>query len=66
MRFQRLVRDLSKDLKKEIEFVIEGGDIELDKNIIEHLTDPLLHILRNSVDHGIEMPEDRTKKRKGT
>ena len=61
MRFQRLVRDLSKDLKKEIEFVIEGGDIELDKNIIEHLTDPLLHILRNSVDHGIEMPEDRIK-----
>ncbi|PWD99414.1 chemotaxis protein CheA [Marinilabilia rubra] len=59
MRFQRLVRDLSKELGKEIEFVIEGGDIELDKNIIEHLTDPLLHILRNSVDHGIEMPDDR-------
>jgi two-component system chemotaxis sensor kinase CheA len=59
MRFQRLVRDLSKELGKEIEFVIEGGDIELDKNIIEHLTDPLLHILRNSVDHGIEMPQDR-------
>ncbi|MFW5754303.1 MAG: chemotaxis protein CheA, partial [Marinilabiliaceae bacterium] len=59
MRFQRLVRDLSKELGKEIEFFIEGGDIELDKNIIEHLTDPLLHILRNSVDHGIEMPEDR-------
>jgi two-component system chemotaxis sensor kinase CheA len=59
MRFQRLVRDLSKDLGKEIEFVIEGGDIELDKNIIEHLTDPLLHILRNSVDHGIETTEER-------
>ncbi len=59
MRFQRLVRDLSKDLGKEIEFVIEGGDIELDKNIIEHLTDPLLHILRNSVDHGIERPDER-------
>ncbi|WP_291855935.1 chemotaxis protein CheA [Marinilabilia sp.] len=59
MRFQRLVRDLSKDLGKEIDFVIEGGDIELDKNIIEHLTDPLLHILRNSVDHGIEMPDER-------
>ncbi|MGQ1890220.1 chemotaxis protein CheA [Thermophagus sp. OGC60D27] len=59
MRFQRLVRDLSKELGKEIEFVIEGGDIELDKNIIEHLTDPLLHILRNSVDHGIENPDDR-------
>ncbi|MFW6327386.1 MAG: chemotaxis protein CheA [Bacteroidota bacterium] len=59
MRFQRLVRDLSKELGKEIEFIIEGGDIELDKNIIEHLTDPLLHILRNSVDHGIEMPDER-------
>ncbi|WP_010662149.1 chemotaxis protein CheA [Marinilabilia salmonicolor] len=59
MRFQRLVRDLSKELGKEIDFVIEGGDIELDKNIIEHLTDPLLHILRNSVDHGIEMPDER-------
>ena len=61
MRFQRLVRDLSKDMKKEIDFIIEGGDIELDKNIIEHLTDPLLHILRNSVDHGIELPDDRIK-----
>jgi len=59
MRFQRLVRDLSKELGKDIEFIIEGGDIELDKNIIEHLTDPLLHVLRNSVDHGIEMPDDR-------
>lgn len=64
MRFQRLVRDLSKDMKKEIEFIIEGGDIELDKNIIEHLTDPLLHILRNSVDHGIELPEERIKEGK--
>nr|WP_319400363.1 chemotaxis protein CheA [uncultured Carboxylicivirga sp.] len=61
MRFQRLVRDLSKELNKEIDFIIEGGDIELDKNIIEHLTDPLLHIIRNSVDHGIEMPDERTK-----
>ncbi len=61
MRFQRLVRDLSKELGKEIDFIIEGGDIELDKNIIEHLTDPLLHIIRNSVDHGIEMPDERIK-----
>ncbi len=61
MRFQRLVRDLSKDLGKDIDFVIEGGDIELDKNIIEHLTDPLLHIIRNSVDHGVEMPDERIK-----
>ncbi len=61
MRFQRLIRDLSKEMKKDIDFIIEGGDIELDKNIIEHLTDPLLHILRNCVDHGIELPEDRLK-----
>lgn len=61
MRFQRLVRDLSKDQGKEIDFVIEGGDIELDKNIIENLTDPLLHILRNSIDHGIESPEERVR-----
>ena len=61
MRFQRLVRDLSKELGKEIDFVIEGGDIELDKNIIENLIDPLLHIIRNSLDHGIEMPAERVK-----
>lgn len=69
MRFQRLVRDLSKELKKEIDFIIEGGDIELDKNIVEHLTDPLLHILRNAVDHGIESVEERLqagKSPKGT
>lgn len=61
MRFQRLIRDLSKEQGKEIDFAIEGGDIELDKNIIENLTDPLLHILRNSIDHGIEFPEDRIR-----
>ncbi len=64
MRFQRLVRDLSKELNKEIDFIIEGGDIELDKNIIEHLTDPLLHMIRNCVDHAIEMPDERIKKGK--
>jgi two-component system chemotaxis sensor kinase CheA len=58
-RFQRLVRDLSKELNKEIEFIIEGTDTELDKNIIECLSDPILHILRNAVDHGIETPERR-------
>jgi len=61
MRFQRLVRDLSKDLGKEIDFVIEGGEIELDKNIIENLIDPMLHLIRNSVDHGVEMPSERLK-----
>jgi two-component system, chemotaxis family, sensor kinase CheA len=60
-RFQRLVRDLSQDLKKEVSFIAEGTDTELDKTIIENLTDPLLHILRNSLDHGIEDPVTRAK-----
>ncbi len=60
-RFQRLVRDLSNKLDKEIEFVAEGAETELDKTIIESLTDPLLHILRNSIDHGIEHPDEREK-----
>jgi two-component system chemotaxis sensor kinase CheA len=64
MRFQRLVRDLNTKLNKQIEFVVEGGEIELDKNIIDHLTDPLLHIIRNSGDHGIEMPDERIAKGK--
>jgi len=53
-RFQRLVRDLSGELNKEVSFVAEGAETELDKTIIESLTDPLLHILRNCIDHGIE------------
>jgi len=53
-RFQRLVRDLSVELKKEVEFITEGAETELDKTIIENLSDPLMHILRNSMDHGIE------------
>lgn len=64
VRFQRLVRDLSKDLNKEIQFKAEGTDTEIDKSIIEKLTDPLLHLLRNSIDHGIETTADRLKKGK--
>jgi len=64
VRFQRLVRDLSNNLHKQLEFVVEGGEIELDKNIIEHLTDPLMHMIRNSGDHGIELPEERIAKGK--
>lgn len=60
-RFQRLVRDLSQELKKDVQFIAEGTETELDKTIIENLTDPLLHILRNSLDHGIEKPEIREK-----
>lgn len=58
-RFGRLVRDISKKLGKEVQLVIEGEDTEADKNVIEPLADPLIHILRNSLDHGIEMPELR-------
>ncbi|CDH46877.1 chemotaxis protein CheA [Candidatus Contendibacter odensensis] len=58
-RFPRLVRDLSKKLDKKINLVVEGEDTEADKNIIETLADPLIHILRNSIDHGIESPEER-------
>jgi two-component system chemotaxis sensor kinase CheA len=64
IRFQRLVRDLSHDLGKEVAFVTEGTDTELDKTIIENLADPLLHILRNSIDHGIENADVRRQKGK--
>lgn len=63
-RFKRLVRDLSGNLNKKVQFTAEGADTELDKNIIETLTDPLLHILRNCIDHGIETPGERKKKGK--
>ena len=58
-RFPRLIRDLSRDLGKEIKLEMYGEDTELDKSVIETLVDPLVHIIRNAVDHGIEMPEDR-------
>jgi len=58
-RFGRLVRDISKKLGKEVQLVIEGEDTEADKNVIESLADPLIHILRNSLDHGIELPAAR-------
>ena len=59
--FHRLVRDLSSELKKEIEFITEGVETEIDKNIMEGLSDPLLHLLRNSIDHGIEDAATRIK-----
>ncbi|MCM1322236.1 MAG: chemotaxis protein CheA [Bacteroides sp.] len=58
-RFRRLIRDLSGDLKKNIELVTEGAETELDKTVIEKLNDPLVHLIRNSADHGIELPEAR-------
>ncbi len=60
-RFPRLVRDLNQKLDKRCRLLIEGGDVELDKTIIEALGDPLTHLLRNSLDHGIESPEKRVK-----
>lgn len=58
-RFRRLVHDLSRDLDKEIEFITSGEETELDKTMIERLADPLVHLIRNSVDHGLETAEQR-------
>ena len=58
-RFPRLVRDISRKLGKEVHLVLEGEETEADKNIIESLADPLIHIVRNSLDHGLELPEVR-------
>jgi len=63
-RFPRMVRDLAKKQKKQVNLVIEGQDIELDRTIIEKLGEPVLHLLRNAVDHGIEIPEVRKKRNK--
>jgi two-component system chemotaxis sensor kinase CheA len=60
-RFPRVVRDLARGLKKEINLVMHGEETDLDKNLVEALSDPLVHLVRNSVDHGIEMPEVREK-----
>ena len=59
--FHRLIRDLASELNKEIEFITDGTETGLDKNIMEGLSDPLMHLLRNSIDHGIEDPEVRLK-----
>lgn len=58
-RFQRVIRDVSAQLGKEIELVITGADTELDKTVVEKISDPLMHLIRNSLDHGIETPEQR-------
>jgi two-component system chemotaxis sensor kinase CheA len=59
-RFRRVVRDLSFELGKKIEIKMSGTETELDKNVIEQISDPLKHMIRNSIDHGIEMPEERS------
>lgn len=68
-RFPRMVRDLAQKLGKEIDFIVEGHETELDRNVIEVIGDPLIHLIRNAADHGIESPEDRAaagKPRAGT
>ena len=68
-RFPRMVRDLLRSRDKEADFLLEGTDIELDRTILEQVTDPLLHLLRNAVDHAIESPAERErlgKRRRGT
>ncbi len=68
-RFPRMIRDLAKKEEKEIDLILEGGDIELDRTVLDEVGDPLVHILRNCVDHGIELPEVRKqngKNPKGT
>lgn len=65
-KFQRIVRDLSRNLGKEVELVLAGEDVELDKTIIEAISDPLIHLVRNALDHGIETPEERAGNGKPT
>lgn len=68
-KMHRIVRDMCKQLGKNVELEVVGEETEVDKNIIEHISDPLMHVIRNSVDHGIEMPDERTqsgKDEKGT
>jgi two-component system chemotaxis sensor kinase CheA len=68
-KFKRIVNDTSKKLGKDIDFIIEGEETELDKSVVEKLSDPLVHMLRNSIDHGVEMPDVRVangKRAKGT
>jgi two-component system chemotaxis sensor kinase CheA len=63
-RYPKLVRDISKKLGKKVKLEMEGGDTKLDKNMIEMLADPMIHIMRNSLDHGVEMPDVREQKGK--
>lgn len=68
-RFNRVVRDIGKECGKEIELIVSGGDTELDKNVVEKINDPLMHLVRNAADHGLERPDARVasgKPAKGT
>jgi len=63
-RFPRMVRDLARDLKKDVNFIIEGKETELDRTVIDEIGDPLVHLLRNAIDHGLELPQERVKQGK--
>ena len=63
-RFPRMVRDLSRELNKEVNLIIQGEETELDRTVIDEIGDPLVHLLRNSIDHGIEQPAERQAKGK--
>jgi two-component system chemotaxis sensor kinase CheA len=63
-KFRRVARDLARDMGKKASFTVEGGETELDKTVMERLNDPLVHIIRNAIDHGVESPEERREKGK--
>ena len=65
-KFNRVVRDLARDLKKEVKLILEGEEVELDKSILESIGDPLTHLVRNSLDHGLETPDIRAAAGKST
>lgn len=62
--FPRLVRDLSRDRQKEVDFIVQGAEVEADRRVLEEMKDPLIHLIRNCVDHGIESPGERQRKEK--
>ncbi len=62
-RFPRMVRDLSVELDKEMELIVQGADTELDRTVIDEIGEPLIHLIRNAADHGVEPREERVKKR---
>ncbi len=62
--FPKLIRDLSRDQGKEVDLVVRGGEVEIDRRILDEMKDPLIHLLRNCIDHGIEKPEDRVRQSK--
>src|SRR5205085_6341826 len=63
-KFPRMVRDLAVEQQKEIDLVLEGRQIELDKAVLDAISEPLVHLLRNAVDHGVEPPDERQRRRK--